>query len=384
MPRSRWSKAANHDPPILPSRASKDAVCSYGYEASLEGDVMQPGIYFGLDEDEYHAAAALSNSGIKNLLTSPMDFWARCPWLNPDFEPEEKNCWDIGKAYDARITEGESAFYMKYAPALEPDDYPNALRSANDLRQALADLGEKRGGSKPELIDRLIAADSNMATAVWDIMLDDHAKYHKGKTLLSRELITKIEISAAMIEKHPQLCRAFTGGYPQVSIFWADRDSGCPMKMRADYLKTRAIVDLKTFSNPFGKPIDRAVTYAMANMKYHIQAAVYQEGVECAKEMLRGERDGKVFGEPDSEWLGSFWRAQEHKFLFIFQQTGVAPVARGYEFPKGLVYDCGKVVIRDMKEQYMYFIKEFGADPWVDATEIRAVEDSEFPVFMVE
>src|SRR3546814_14526079 len=64
----------------------------------------------------------------------------------------------------------------------------------------------------------------------------------------------------SMIEKHPDLSKAFSGGHPEVSIFWQDEQTGISCKARLDYLKARAIVDLKTFSNPLSKPIDKAIS----------------------------------------------------------------------------------------------------------------------------
>ena len=339
-----------------------------------------PGLYFGLPEAAYHAHPALSNSGIKSLMISPMDFWARCSWLNPNAEHEESPFMELGTAYDVRITEGRGAFYGRYAAALEPPE--DALRTADDLRQALADLGLKRGGNKPEMIDRLIEANPALAANIWDLMEAEHRERHVGKALLAADQIRRIELAAAMIENHPQLSKAFTGGYPQVSIFWTCEETGCPMKMRADYLKTRAIVDLKTFSNPFGKSVDRAVVSAMANMRYHIQAAVYQEGVEAAKGMIRAMNGAAIHGEPEPAWVERFTAANEHAFLFVFQQTGIAPVARGYEMPRGLIFDCGKIAARQAKEAYLAHLERFGTDPWVDVTDVRAFDDTEFPVYM--
>ena len=342
-----------------------------------------PGIYFGLPEAVYHAVPALSNSGIKWLMVSPMDFWARSH-LNPDYEPEEKDCFTLGTAYDVRITEGKGAFYGRYAAALDPEDHPDALTTADDLRAALRDAGAKVGGNKPDLIARLIEVNPALAANIWDVMLDDHLKHHEGKILLDQDTISKVEIAAAMVEHHPQLSKAFTGGYPQVSIFWTCPETGCPMKSRFDYLKTRAIVDLKTMANPHGKPIDRAVTYEMASRRYHIQAAVYQEAVEALKAMIRQDRESAVHGEPEPSWVDGLAAANEHAFLFVFLQTGVAPVARGYQFPKGLVFDCGKIVVREMKARYVEYLDRFGESPWVDTTEIRSFADEEFPVFMTE
>ena len=56
---------------------------------------------------------------------------------------------------------------------------------------------------------------------------------------------------------HQAAARAMTGGYSEVSIFWIDPGSGVRLKARLDYLKVKAIVDLKTFSNSLGKPVRR-------------------------------------------------------------------------------------------------------------------------------
>jgi hypothetical protein len=51
--------------------------------------VHEPGVFFGLFEDEYHHALALSSSGIKFLRASTLDFWARSP-LSPDPDNADK------------------------------------------------------------------------------------------------------------------------------------------------------------------------------------------------------------------------------------------------------------------------------------------------------
>ena len=45
-----------------------------------------PGIFFDLPEADYHAARALSCSGIKHLTVSDLNYWHRN--LNPDRGPE--------------------------------------------------------------------------------------------------------------------------------------------------------------------------------------------------------------------------------------------------------------------------------------------------------
>lgn len=345
----------------------------------LHATAYAPGIYFGLPEDEYHAAPALSASGMKHLLVSPMDFWARCKWLNPDAEAETSDAMELGKAYDLRIVEGRERFYQKYAAALDVSKHPAALRTADEIKERLKALGLPVSGKKADLTARLLVADSS--AEILDTLLADHAANHEGKELLPVDLLHRIEIAAAMIERHPELSKAFSGGHPQVSIFWIDAETGVPMKARLDYLKASAIVDLKTFSNPLGKPLDKAIAYSMASRKYHVQASLYHEAVDAAKALIREHGGEAIHGDVHDAWIKAFL-AGDHRFLFVFQQTGVAPVARGFVFPKYSTYDLGKIAIREAKDRYAFNWRTFGTDPWVDQSSVGTFEDSDFPAFI--
>ena len=340
-------------------------------------DVMDAGIYFGLDEGEYHAAHALSASGIKWLRISPLDFWARSS-MNPEREPEEESqAKVIGKAYHKRIAEGRAAFLASFAPEVDPKDYPTALRTVDDLKEAIAGLGAKpKGKSKGDLIAQLAALDPT--AKVWSLIEADHAAIHDGRTMLPADLIRRIEISAAMIEKHPDLRKAFTGGYPEVSIFWTDPEYGIPMKARLDYLKRAAVVDLKTFENVNGMPIDKAIARTIANYKYHIQAKLYLEAVRQAKRLIR---EGKVFGEVEPAFLEAVQKSNAHTFMFVFQQKGVAPIARGVILPS-ITLDIGQVEIDDAKRRYAECRETFGAEPWVDGSPVREFDSTEFPAYL--
>jgi hypothetical protein len=345
-----------------------------------EPTIHEPGIHFGLDESIYHAHPALSASGIKNLMVSPLDFWARS-WMAPEPEEYDSAAMKLGTAFHKRILEGREAFYAGYAAALEPSDYPTALKTNDELKAALQACGMKVSGNKADLIERLSAADPS--ALIWDRIFADHAERNAGRILLAKDTIAKIEIAAAMIEKHPQLSRCFSGGYPEVSIFWTDPETNVPMKSRLDYLKALAIVDLKTFSNPLMKPVDRAIAGAMASGKYHIQTAVYFQAVEHAVEHIKA---GRVFGDVDKDWLVRFAAADHGKrqFVFVFQQTGVAPLARGKILNRGMVYECGVIAMRDAQAKFAECLERFGTEIWVDDGEITAFDDTEFPSYMVE
>ena len=342
---------------------------------------FEPGIYFGLPEDAYHSVPALSNSGIRNLLISPLDFWARS-WMSPDYEPEETEFMRKGSAYHRRVLEGREAFYRTYAPELRLADHPEALVKSDEIKNHLRSAGLKLSGNKPELIERLLAHSPDIK--IWDVLKQRHEEANANRQLIPAEWVEEIEICAAHIEKHPDLSRAFSGGYPEVSIFWETED-GIPMKARLDYLKPKAVVDLKTFSNPLGKPIDRAITTAMAGGRYHIQAFVYHEAVDAAKRLWAEGRVQQYQG--GAVEIGEFLdalRQSDQTFLFVFQATGIAPVARGKVFPKGLIYDCAGAAVAEARQTFKWYMEKFGSEPWVDQTLVETFTDEDFPIWMTE
>lgn len=342
----------------------------------LEG--FAEGVFFGMRDDTYHAMRALSNTGIKNLLISPMDFWARS-WMAPVKEYEDSEAKLIGRAYHSRIVEGSVAFYRSYAPKLDLADHKGVLRTMDDLKEALRQHGQKVGGAKDELIARLLMVEPR--AKIWDRIVEDYAALHADKTLLDGDLIKRIEIAAAMIERHPLLCKAFTGGMPEVTICWYDAETGVPMKIRIDYLKPRAMVDLKTFANKRGMSIDRAIAFAMAERKYHIQAAVYTEGVLQLPRLIRA---GHVAGTVSAEFLDAVSTATDQQFMFVFQQKGIAPLAKGKILPRNLTFDIGVTAMREGQRRFLECLKHFGTDPWIDNSGIDVFDDSDFPQFISE
>lgn len=135
----------------------------------LEGcsPLPEPGIYFGMSDDEYHALPALSNTGIKKLAASPMIFWASTPWLSErkrkqveEAAAEEKAHHIFGKAYHCRLMEGTSVFANRYAVELDPADYPDCLVSTDQIKAAIGKFTETvpvrpRGKTIAELAEQL-------------------------------------------------------------------------------------------------------------------------------------------------------------------------------------------------------------------------------------
>jgi hypothetical protein len=342
--------------------------------------MIEDGVYFSLPESDYHALPALSASGIKNLLISPMDFWARS-WMNPlkdiDEEDGDEPEWKIiGHAYHKRILEGKTAFDACYAPTFEAPK--GCLKTIDDIETHLREIGADTKGcnSKPKWIARLKEVEP--AALIYDELRAGYLKKHDGMEFLPIEAITKIELAAAMIEKHPHLVKCFRGGYPEVTVIWSE--NGVPFKSRFDYLKPKAVIDLKTFANLMNKPIDSAIYSAMASRKYHIQAAFYLRAVKAAQTLSH-----PVDFPGDDKWLEAFTDCTEHDFFFVFQQKGIAPLARGKKFIRGSLWACGEVAIDEAIARYKHGVETFGPDaPWIDNAPIEEFDDSMFPAYATE
>lgn len=343
-----------------------------------------PGVHFGLVDAEYHAVPALSASGVKHLRVSPLDYWVHSA-MNPNqaevLADDESDAKEIGSAYDVRITGGRDAFLASYAPALTMDDCPGALETTKDIEAAMKAAGVPHSqGDKAAKIDRLLAA--SPTAKIFDVIRQGYEAEHDGKSFLPRKLMDKIELAAAMIEKHPKLGKAFTGGAPQVSLFWVDPETNVPCKARLDYLKPRAIVDLKTFSNPFKRPVSRAIDQAFANYRYFIQATHYSMGAKHIAGHIKAER---VFGNPDVALIEALLRDEAKLFLFVWQAMGPAPIARGRVFPEtSNFYTIAKDELNFHMRTYAECLAKFGSDPWVSDDDIDEFDDMNLPAWAAE
>ena len=143
--------------------------------------------------------------------------------------------------------------------------------------------------------------------------------------------------------------------------------------------------DLKTFANKFNKPIDAAIYGAMAAGKYHVQASVYLRAVEKAKAFASQGRVISGGVDVQREWLGKFAATEQHDFWFVFQQKGVAPLARMKRFLRGSLWSCGEVSVDEGIRRYKYYLAKHGEqEPWVDDAEPEDFQDDQFPAYMTE
>jgi len=344
----------------------------------------EPGIYFNMPDAEYHAIPALSNSGIKYLASSPMLFWAKS-WMNPNREEEDREHQILGRAYHCRLMEGLAAFEARFAVLPDKAEYKDLLVTDDDIRKALKDAGEKpRSGNKSERILQLLGVDPS--ANIWDSIVAEHAFANEGKAYITAEQWKRLEIAAYMIDRDPELSKAFSGGHPEVALFWYCPTTGVPMKARVDYLKTRAMIDLKSFGNQRERSIERAIAYEIAGYHYNIQPSVYFEGAAEVRKLVRECGASVIHGLDDPSWaLRWAQHAEPDRWLWVFQQKGPAPVTRGLWYPRaGTTKTITDEIVAQQKRKFVRHVEMFGAEPWLDIAPIYDLADEDIPPFATE
>ena len=240
---------------------------------SPEPTTLQAGIYT-LAADAYHAdpcdTPSLSASIARILcVDTPIHAWTQHPRLNPDYQPEEAEKFDIGTAAHALLLQGD-----EIAEVLEFTDWrTNAAKDARDEARA--------NGRLPLLAKN------------WQQV---------------RRMVEAARIQLQGVDANPV---PFTGGQPEQTLVWTDQGAHC--RARLDWLRDdrAAIDDYKTTSRPGGANPE-AWSRSLFNMGYDVQAAFYLRGVH----QLTG-------AEPDWRWV-----VQETAPPYALSVVSLTPAAR--------------------------------------------------------
>lgn len=280
----------------------------------------EPGVYFGMANEDYHAIPCLNGSLLKKLFKSPSSFYYHS-WLNPFKAKSRKSkALNIGTAYHKRILEGKEAFEKAYClPFTEPTD-PNIIKSHTQMKELLGNLGHKCPRKKDEALSLCIKYAPYMT--YYDVMVEEWQRDNAGRTEISLNDWQAIEFAAAQIEGDADFYPHFVGGFPEVVIIWDDPHYGVRFKVMIDYLKIKHIIDLKTYSNPASRNIELAVDISAAKYRYLFSAYLYMRGVDFARELVNA---GKVFTlgpQPEhfDAWLTVFAESTTQDFRFIFNE----------------------------------------------------------------
>lgn len=329
---------------------------------------LAPGLYFNLPEESYHADHSLGSGSIRKLAKHPIYYWTDS-WMNPLREEQrETEALLLGRALHKVVLEGLDAFKASYQPEPSKADFPLAFDTATQIKARLKELGQKQTGAKPELIERLKAADPE--ALIWEEIEKGFGAdcAAKGITPLKRRMWQQVIAAAAFIAQDERVAPAFRGGFPELSVFAVIE--GVPCKCRLDYLRfgreagrtVGIITDLKSFTNMAELPPEKAVAHAIANTFLHTQAAMYLELAALIPGFIA---EGKVYGGPGGlpgpfvEQLGKM-SAEDWRWYWCFYEKG-APVTL-LRNPDKEVLGIGRSEFSRALESYREHLERFGTD----------------------
>lgn len=298
------------------------------------------GIYFFMDDTEYHADPALGSTGLKKLVDNAPDFWWQSS-MNPAHEEENDDTPSkvFGRQLHQCVLEGVDRFNAHHAPYYHP-------------------------GNRKEGIAEIAAIKS------------------AGKSPIRFKDYSRILAASAFIKANSFLRNAFEGGYPEVSVFWTV--DGIRYKARFDYLKMNAITDLKSIRAKTEKPFRSLCMDALGSYDYLVSAAHYCEG---RRQMSRLIKQGAVFGAPEDEnfmpWLINVASNQVFAFVFVFWKADGSPITKGFKLsPNNPLFEMARGRINRAVANYQKFMEAFGTDKaWILDEPLEEIDETDLPAF---
>lgn len=324
--------------------------------------LILPGIHFGLDEDTYHEDDALGSTDIGRLDKSISLYWwhSKLNPMRPRIKDDTKDRI-TGKAVHAIVLEGRQAFESRYM-------------------------------RRPENEDEATTAEKTATTKKYNKLADE-----AGKELLDADTYDRCVVAGANIASDDDMVDAFTGGQPEVSIFWQTIDADgfvIRKKVRLDYMKVRGLADLKSIANQYDADFPEACLSHMRRYRYPRQATHYFDGrAQVARLCL----EGRVYGQGDisTEWLARVasqrgWTARTAEenpddcgWQWVFWQKTKAPEVWGWTLrPENDVVDWERKRIATALERYKAAMIMFGPDKqWTNKVKLTEISIEELGAY---
>lgn len=380
-----------------------------------DGPLPSPGFYFAMPDDIYHAVPFLDQSGIKNLRTSPADYFQSAPW---NYDPEEENKakrrqFSRGHAVECIVLEGRIEFDLQFAKEPEPEDFtppgePDSgdpfselLVTGEDLSRACENAGLKKSGSKFEMAQRLMYAVPEYADIIFDVLADEYRDQHEGKTFLHPDDFSACLAADAAMKR---VRRKVEQARNKVAVFWIDEElGGIPCKAQIDQVafvpgkkegKAVRIVDIKSFVNSSRIEVERCAAHRFAATGCHIQGAFYERGLRLTLEQapvshdqmgMEGWIEALAAAENDTYSAMAPGRP-EVQFIFI-QDSPVNIIPRFYDHgDRGTLSEWGQhadATIRQQSRIWLENMVKHGIEkPWGGFYPPRFVAVDEVPPYL--
>lgn len=260
-----------------------------------EPAAYEDGVYFHMPEADYHSLPRLSASGMKNMLISVPTFWAKS-WMNPDNDDEEEQedtkAQILGRAYHVAIFEPET-LDQRYVSEPDLSGIKNLLTSDAAVCAELKALGQtqKKAGESP-VMRALRLMELEPSFNVKSVIMGEFEEAISGRQVIAAKYWQQIMRDIERIADNPEIFDLVSNGASEVTILWTCPDSGLPMKARIDKLKPHYFLDLKSFANSNGKPVNMAIRDQVQFYKYYLSMRVYQTAISMIAKLELQAMDG--------------------------------------------------------------------------------------------
>ncbi|EPK6761066.1 exodeoxyribonuclease VIII [Escherichia coli] len=197
---------------------------------------IEPGIYYGISNENYHAGPGVSKSQLDDIADTPaLYLWRK----NAPVDTTKTKTLDLGTAFHCRV--------------LEPEEFSNRFIVA------------------PEFNRRTIAGKEEEKAFLMECA-------STGKMVITAEEGRKIELMYQSVMALPLgQWLVESAGHAESSIYWEDPETGILCRCRPDKIipEFHWIMDVKTTAD-----IQRFKT-AYYDYRYHVQDAFYSDGYEA-------------------------------------------------------------------------------------------------------
>jgi hypothetical protein len=220
--------------------------------------------------EQYHAGPGISKSKLDAIAISGLNYWDQ--YVNPNREEREyKHAFAVGDGTHKIILE-PGTFEQTYAVGFDRSAHPNALDSADDLKQALAREMLVTSGTKAELSRRLIEEAGYPREKIMMLLKQDHEAKMAGKIAIPASDYKNMLGMLRSVERHHTAGGLLKGAATEQSFYWRD-DQGVLRKCRTDAISANGLVipDLKTTEDVSEVGFGRTIF----QRRYHVQAAWY-------------------------------------------------------------------------------------------------------------
>ncbi|EMJ9353388.1 exodeoxyribonuclease VIII [Escherichia coli] len=197
---------------------------------------IEPGIYYGISNENYHAGPGVSKSQLDDIADTPaLYLWRK----NAPVDTTKTKTLDLGTAFHCRV--------------LEPEEFSNRFIVAPEFNR------RTNAGKEEEKAFLMECAST-------------------GKTVITAEEGRKIELMYQSVMALPLgQWLVESAGHAESSIYWEDPETGILCRCRPDKIipEFHWIMDVKTTAD-----IQRFKA-AYYDYRYHVQDAFYSDGYEA-------------------------------------------------------------------------------------------------------